>query len=426
MPTERHLPADGDLLDVVLTAATSLILVVDAEGRLVRWNRACERLSGYTAEELDDAGSFGTLFPEHERPRAPEVVERLSAGESPLACERHWRTRDGELRLIRWSTSALTGPSGRVTHLVSSGTDITHDERRLSERTLAEERLSLAFDHAPIGMALADTEGRLVRVNPALCEMTGYGEEELLSRTFLELTHPEDLGGTRQALSRAYAGERVPHVVTRYLRKNGRELWVEVHTSVVRDADGRPLHLLGQVVDITGSRHLEQRLRHLADHDSLTGLFNRRRLEEELERHVAHGRRYGMDGALLVLDLDGFKRVNDRYGHRAGDRALASVGAVLRSRLRQTDLVARFGGDEFAVLLPHGGELDAQRVAATLAEAVATEVTVPGGQLSASIGYALFDENVLSPDDVLSAADAAMYSDKDAGRAERPPRRRPD
>ncbi|MGH3102365.1 MAG: GGDEF domain-containing protein, partial [Thermoleophilia bacterium] len=174
--------------------------------------------------------------------------------------------------------------------------------------------------------------------------------------------------------------------------------------------------VLCQIVDVTGRRQLEDRLRHLADHDSLTGLINRRRFEEELERHVSHGRRYGMDGALLVLDLDGFKDVNDQYGHRAGDRVLAGVAAVLRNRLRATDVVARFGGDEFAVLLPHAQAPEATNVAKTIAEAIASEVTVPGGHLSASVGFALFEEGVLSPDDVLSAADAAMYAKKGGGR----------
>jgi diguanylate cyclase (GGDEF)-like protein/PAS domain S-box-containing protein len=395
-------PVAGDLFDAVLDATASLIVVADAEGQLVRWNRSCERLTGYRADELRGENGLLALMPADEHELAIEILKRLIDGESPVVTEVHWRTRSGDTRLIRWSTTALTGPDGRVTHAVSNGTDVTETEREAAGRAAAEERLSLAFDGAPIGMALADVDGRFVRVNRVLCDMTGYTEAELLQRSFAELVHPDDADSTQ--------------LERRFVRANGDELWVEVHTSNVPGPDGGSLGVLGQIVDVSGRRQLEDRLRHLADHDSLTGLINRRRFEEELERHVSHGRRYGMDGALLVLDLDGFKDVNDQYGHRAGDRVLASVAAVLRKRLRETDLVARFGGDEFAVLLPHAAAADAKNVAQTLAEAIATEVTVPGGHLSASVGFAVFEEGVLSPDDVLSAADAAMYAKKGGGR----------
>ena len=416
MSLERDtVPVVGDLLDAVLDASASLILVIDATGNLVRLNRACERLLGYSASELEGEAPLLNLLPEQERPRAASVLERLQAGESPVVGEFHWRTRAGDQRLIRWSSTALTAPDGTVSHIVSSGTDLTEERRAAADRVTAEEPLALAFDNAPIGMSLAAMDGRFLRVNAPLCEMLGYSAEELIGKSLFDVTAADDRATAEKMLAAAAGPEPVPVVTKRSVRKDGSEIWVEIHVSVVRGADGGPQHVLCQILDVTARRQLEQRLRHLADHDSLTGLFNRRRFEEELERHVAHGRRYGMDGALLVLDLDGFKSVNDRYGHRAGDRVLASVAGVLRQRLRESDIVARIGGDEFAVLLPHGREADAKQVAASIAEAIATEVTVPGGQLSASIGHAPFEEGVLSPDDVLSAADAAMYADKGSG-----------
>ena len=182
------------------------------------------------------------------------------------------------MRLIRWSTTALTGPDERVTHVVSNGTDVTEAEREAAGRAAAEERLSLAFDSAPIGMALAGADGRFVRVNRVLCEMTGYSAAELLQRSFADLAHPDDADSTQ--------------LEQRFARADGAELWVEIHTSDVPGPDGASLGVLGQIVDVTGGRRqLENRLRHLADHDSLTGLINRRRFEEELERHVSHGHR---------------------------------------------------------------------------------------------------------------------------------------
>jgi diguanylate cyclase (GGDEF)-like protein/PAS domain S-box-containing protein len=283
---------EGQLLDAVLDAAASLIVVVDADGRLVRWNRACEELLGYRQAELEAPHALLDLVPAAERQKAEEAMRALMAGESPLEAEYHWRTNTGELRLIQWSMTALTGRDAEITYMVGTGIDVT--------------------------------------------------------------------------AARSWSDERVA---------------------------------------------AEARLRHMADHDALTGLYNRRRLEEELERHIAHGARYGVSGALLMLDLDDFKQINDGHGHRAGDRVLTAVAAVLRNRLRASDIVARFGGDEFAVLMPVGGAPEAAELADLLAAAVHRDVPTPVGPLSASVGIALFKESITA-DEILSRADDAMYADK--------------
>jgi diguanylate cyclase (GGDEF)-like protein len=158
-------------------------------------------------------------------------------------------------------------------------------------------------------------------------------------------------------------------------------------------------------------------LRHLADHDALTGLPNRRRFEQELARHLAHVRRYGPEGAALVLDLDCFKPVNDTFGHAAGDRLLARVACVLRERLRATDVLARLGGDEFAILLPRVDAAGAGAVARSLVETVRAEaLTVDACGVTISVGVIAFDERAPAvPESVLAAADIAMYDAKAAG-----------
>ena len=158
-------------------------------------------------------------------------------------------------------------------------------------------------------------------------------------------------------------------------------------------------------------------LRHLADHDPLTGLPNRRRFEQDLARHLAHVRRYGPEGAALVLDLDCFKPVNDTFGHAAGDRLLARVASVLRERLRATDVVARLGGDEFAVLLPRVDRAGAAAVARSLVETVRAEaLTADARGVTISIGVIAFaDCEATVPASVLAAADLAMYDAKAAG-----------
>ncbi len=167
-------------------------------------------------------------------------------------------------------------------------------------------------------------------------------------------------------------------------------------------------------------RRSEDRLQHMADHDPLTGLLNRRRFEEELDLHTERVRRYGAEGALLILDLDHFKYVNDSLGHRAGDELIVMVARLLRSRLRSSDIVARLGGDEFAALLPRASAADARKVAEDLLAAVREHAPSSNGttrRTTASIGIALFDdEGLAGGNDALVSADLAMYDAKEAGR----------
>jgi len=171
----------------------------------------------------------------------------------------------------------------------------------------------------------------------------------------------------------------------------------------------------------TERRHAEEELRHRAEHDPLTGLVNSRRFTEELNRCISYNARYRGEGAVMVLDLDHFKRVNDALGHTAGNELLARVAHLLRARLRETDVVGRWGGDEFTVMLPQTSEEDAVRVATDLRQMIASEAAiVSGGErlaLTVSIGVALFgDGDGLEPEQVLRTADAAMYRAKEAGR----------
>ncbi len=207
----------------------------------------------------------------------------------------------------------------------------------------------------------------------------------------------------------------------RYLHASGSAVWVAVNSTLVRDADGKPLHFLSQMQDITERRRHEAELRHMADHDPLTGLLNRRSFERELERHVAYVERYGPKGAAIVLDLDHFKTINDTLGHSAGDELIVRVAHALRSRLRESDVLARLGGDEFAILLPEATPEEADAVAAAVLDAVRT-LAVPTATgrtrtVTASLGVALFDSpDKLTGEDVLVNADLAMYDAKEAGR----------
>jgi diguanylate cyclase (GGDEF)-like protein/PAS domain S-box-containing protein len=309
--------------------------------------------------------------------------------------------------------------------------ELTDSERVSAEAALresvergaaAEERFRTAFEAAPIGMALSDLDGRFIQVNDALCAITGYTREELAEMSFADLSHPADVGRDTEMMSSLLSGEQSAYwMEKRYVDVVGQVVWVAVHATLVRAADGSPQHFLGQIQDVSERVRYEAQLQHMADHDPLTGLLNRRSFERELDQHIARVERYGPEGSALVLDIDRFKHINDTLGHNIGDELIVKVAQTLRTRLRDSDVLARLGGDEFAVLLPRGGPREAAQVAESILAAVRSQsvLTAAGRRrpITASIGVALFGETEhMTGEEVLVNADLAMYDAKESGR----------
>jgi len=293
-------------------------------------------------------------------------------------------------------------------------------ERHLAELGLHEvqARFESAFTSAPIGMALVGLDGHCLQVNDALCRITGYTRDQLNATTLHAITHADDVDQDADSVRELLDG-RIPRYQTekRYRHAWGHYLWALLTESLVRDVEGRPLYVVSQVQDISERRELAARLEYLVDHDFLTGLYNRRRFEQELAREAERVARYEAKGAVLMIDLDNFKDVNDAFGHKAGDDLLKGVAGALRHRMRQTDVLARVGGDEFAVLLPEADADEAQSVANSIIGTLGQQVAVLGERsihVTASVGVSLFDG--LSAAAVLAFADQAMYEAKEAGR----------
>ena len=267
----------------------------------------------------------------------------------------------GGLTLTGLIALLLVGYRRRERYAVRVGEGLLA-EREEAEGALraSEQRFLRAFADSGVGMALCgvhDDEEELLDVNDALCELTGYSREELLHQGLDSLTHPDDAASARAALRRLMRGEE--HTVQtdqRMVDREGRTVWVLLNTSLVRDEHGSPTHRIVQLQDVSEHKRFERQLQHLADHDALTGLFNRRRFEEELNRELGAAARYGRGGAVMAVDLDNFKFVNDSLGHSAGDELITRVGGLLTDRLRDTDIVARLSGDEFAIVLPQADE----------------------------------------------------------------------
>jgi diguanylate cyclase (GGDEF)-like protein/PAS domain S-box-containing protein len=414
----------------LLEATPDPIVIVDEAGRIALVNEQVEKAFGYRRGELIGR-SVELLVPEHlwrahERHRA-EFLQRPETRRMGGGAELSARRRDGSEFPAEISLSPVRTQEGLL--VIAAVRDIS--ERKRAARALAEseERFRRSFEDSGIGMTLVgiggdgEEPGTLLEANEAFLELTGYTAEQVRQMTVMALIAPEYLEVSIENVEQLLRGEvRSVGRELKLVAAEGGETWVSATVSVVRGADGRPVHLIVQVLDINERKHFEGQLQHLADHDAVTGLFNRRRFEEELERELVRAQRFGQPGAVLALDIDHFKLVNDTHGHAAGDELIGTVGEILRQRLRRSDVLGRMGGDEFAVILPGVGLEEAKEVGEVLLEEIRENPRIAGlsgrRRLTASLGIAVFGGGGagIGAQELLAEADIAMYDAKEAGR----------
>jgi diguanylate cyclase (GGDEF)-like protein/PAS domain S-box-containing protein len=380
---------------------------------------SCAHIYGWPPEEIVGLPVTDFCHPDDLAAHA-SLRARLAAGAPEQVSETRMRRADGDWVWMEMRYSALRDADGRFQGVQAAARDITDRKAAEAARTVADEQFRTAFDGAAIGMALVAPDGAVLRVNDELCAIVGYSRGELLAKRFQDMTHPDDLAADVEYREAVLHGRRSSYQMEkRCLRADGSIVWTSLSVSLVRGPAGRPLHFVSQVQDISQRKGMEAELRALATHDDLTGLHNRRFFEGELVQQLRRTRRHGEEAAVLLLDLDDFKQVNDTLGHHAGDQLLAHVATLLKTRLRGSDVVARLGGDEFAVLLPHAGTARAVEVAASLeGELQRNPIVVDGIAIvaRASIGVAALGPE-LQAEDALRAADHAMYRAKRARRA---------
>jgi len=295
--------------------------------------------------------------------------------------------------------------------------------RQESERLLreSEERFRNTLEHAAVGIGVASTDGRFIVVNPSLCKILGYTREELLQLTFFELTHPDDKAKTLEHAKKLLDGQINAYQLEKlYQHKNGQPVWVQVTVSLLRDSSGAPLNFIGQVEDITERKRCQEEIRQLAYYDVLTCLPNRRLLLDRLNQTLAQAQRHQRSLAVMFLDLDRFKEINDTLGHDIGDELLKEVAKRLELCVRGGDTVSRQGGDEFVIILSEiSQQQDAALVAEKILEVLSSTITIQGHKLKITTSIGIVIYTVDSADDamkLLKKADVAMYQAKGAGR----------
>ncbi|HMJ08770.1 MAG TPA: EAL domain-containing protein, partial [Pyrinomonadaceae bacterium] len=296
----------------------------------------------------------------------------------------------------------------------------------LEERSAAlresEQRFRSAFSYAPIGIALVSSAGDWLKVNRALCNILGYGEDEFLATNFQAMLFRDDLGITLVKIHELSVGKTANcQMEQRYVHKTGRTVWAS--WSVSADTDVRTEHsnLIFQIQDITDKKEAEQKLKHEATHDALTGLPNRAFFMAQLRRALLRTR--GDDEykvSVLFIDLDRFKNVNDSLGHLVGDQLLVRIASRLRECLRPGDIVARLGGDEFTILVEGKYAHDeVTNIARRIQQKFAKPFDLRGHEVysSASIGILHASSMHETSEDMMRDADTAMYQAKRAGKA---------
>jgi len=409
---------------------TVAVIGTDRDGVITMFNRGAEELLGYTADEVVGVLSGVVLLDAEEMERrARDSVDGAAfklarSGELEEGIWTYVR-KDGSKVEVLLTVRAIFNQFEEIDGFISFGRDVSALREVELARVQAEERFRIAFEHAPIGLAITSLEGPSAghwsQTNPALARMLGWLPGELDGKHIDEVTHPEDRVLTEGFLSDLRHQQPIV-VEKRFARKDGSYVWAYVSSTPVPSLHGGPAsYSVTQVLDISERRQFEQQLHYLADHDPLTGLYNRRRFEAELERAATEARKSEGSAALLVLDLDGFKVANDRFGHSVGDDLVTHVGGLLRHSVRKSDFIARLGGDEFAIILRDCKAPEATAVAEKVLETIRSRglIVTPKGtaRVTTSIGIAFYGAGCsYTADEWAVGADTAMYDAKADGR----------
>jgi diguanylate cyclase (GGDEF)-like protein/PAS domain S-box-containing protein len=287
---------------------------------------------------------------------------------------------------------------------------------------LSGQDLISAFDHAPTGIAVLDPDGTITACNPAVGQLLRREPADLVGRTFFEITHPLDLDEAKRNCALIQDGvDAIVRHECRFLRSDGDVVWVMVSTSRVPATVDRSAHLIMHIEDVTDRKRLEAELHHRALHDPLTGLANRALLAQRIREAQARYRRHARPSHLFYLDLDGFKAVNDQFGHSVGDAVLIQLAQRIAALLRTGDTAARIGGDEFVVLCEDTEPHHAVAIAQRLRDAAAEPFLIDGIELVLSAAVGGCPAYVSDPVDLLREADQRMYETKRRKTAEAVP-----
>lgn len=418
---EQALLEERNFVSAILDTAGALVVVLDLQGKIVRFNRACENITGYSFEEVKNKYVWDLFLVPEELAKVKAIFEELQGGNPANECENYWVTKDGKRRIITWSNSTLLDADGAVKYIIGTGIDVTDRKEAEEALRLAERKYRSIFENAVEGIFQTTVDGYYITANPMLARIYGYDSTEELLVALTDIEHQLYVQPNRRAEFMTLVQEQgaVWGFESQVYCKDRTIIWISENAYALYDDDGKLLGYEGTVVDITERKRAEAMIKYQAFHDLLTNLPNRTLFKDRLAISLANCHRNRHRLAVMFLDLDGFKRINDTLGHSVGDQLLQVVAERLKGCLREGDTVARWGGDEFTVLLPQITYLhEVAKVAQRILDAFKQPFELDEQQIftSTSVGIAIYPQDGDDLQNLLKNADQALYKAKENGR----------
>lgn len=438
-----------EMFAAVLGTVGALVAILDPEGRIVYFNHACEKITGYSFEEVKGKPFWDLLLIPEEQEEVKGVFNELLKTAAPNQHENYWRGKDGALHLISWSNTVYVNPTGKVQYVIGTGIEVTdyrrsqeelketnrkieqlHETAHLLEGCEREEEVYdltvhaaeeiLDFPLCTLDIVEGDTlvaKATSKGLPPGASRSVSLSEETLATKT-CRTGKTYVIGKPDEDPAAKPTRPDFRSVISAPIGKFGVFQAASTEEDAFSDQDVRLVELLlGHTAQAIARIRLQEKLKEQATKDPLTGVYNRRYFNEVIERELSRSKRYDHPIGFLMIDVDGFKQINDRFGHQIGDRVLQSVAELLQKQVRETDLVVRYGGDEFLVMLVEtDGQTEAvkRRIEEAVAKRNETNALVPF-PVTLSIGTAHWNpQEEGSIEQVLRKADQQMYKEKRA------------
>ena len=413
---EEALRESEEKFRVIFENAGVGITLVDREGRLIDCNSHFRNFVGYTKEEV--IGKHWRIYTHPEDvERNLDIFERMIKEKRVFVFEKRFKRKDGRILWGRVTISPVFDSNGRFLFQIGITEDITKEKKAIEALKKSESKYRSLVEKMSEGIYIL-YNNRFEFVNNRFIEMFGYTREELRRVDFRKLIAPESLPLIEERARKLKRGEPVPEKYEFVaLDKHGRKVYVEVSVTYVPYKEGTATQ--GIVRDITEKKAYEKKLRYMATHDILTGLPNRSHFMEFLRAAIESSKRYGHMVCIMMLDLDGFKEVNDKFGHDVGDRALVRAAERLRRSVRRSDILSRMGGDEFLVLVPILKRVeDAETIGRKIVNSFREPLRVNGElyHITVSVGASIFPQDGTDAIELIKKADMAMYKVKGSGK----------